>query len=43
MARKRGTGRGILRLMIDCDTRSRDWLLHWLKADIWLTTMEWNS
>ena len=28
----------LLRLMIDCDTRSRDWLLQKLKADIWLPT-----
>src|SRR5207245_2343160 len=30
----------LLRLMIDCDTRSRDWLLQNLKADIWLPTKE---
>jgi hypothetical protein len=32
-----------LRLIVDCDTRSRDWLLQQLKADIWLPTKERNS
>ena len=30
----------LLRLIIDCDTRLRDWLLQKLKADIWLPTKE---
>src|SRR5262249_26091954 len=31
------------RLNIDCDTRSRDWLLQQFKADIWFPTKERNS